>query len=257
LGFDLNRWIWNKKLKYWKHPIEVVTPSKWLSGCVRSSLIMKGWPCKVIPNPIDTDFWSPLDAETCRQLMKLPLDKKLIGFGALGGSHAHHKGFDLLKEAILKIRNLKSPNELGLVVLGQSKPLVPPELGFPIYYVGHLHDELSIKILYNCLDVFVIPSRNDNLPNMAVEAQACGVPVVGFDIGGVSDIVDNNVTGYLAKPFDIEDLSSGIIGVLDAGRTSKKIKEIHEITKQKFSYSSISMKYIAKYKEIISSCNVA
>jgi glycosyltransferase involved in cell wall biosynthesis len=88
------------------------------------------------------------------------------------------------------------------------------DLGFPIHYTGHLHDDLSLRALYSTADVMVIPSRQDNLPNTGVEAHACGTPVVAFDIGGLPDIVEHQKTGYLAKAFDTEDLAKGILRVL-------------------------------------------
>jgi glycosyltransferase involved in cell wall biosynthesis len=63
--------------------------------------------------------------------------------------------------------------------------------------------------------VFVIPSRQDNLPNTGLEAHACGTPVVAFATGGLVDIVDDRVTGALADPFDAESLANAIRWVLD------------------------------------------
>jgi len=64
------------------------------------------------------------------------------------------------------------------VVFCQSRPAQPPDLGFPIHCSGHLHDDLSLRLLYAAADVFVIPSRQDNLPNTSLEAHACCTPVV-------------------------------------------------------------------------------
>ena len=97
-----------------------------------------------------------------------------------------------------------------LVVFGQSLPAHPPDLGFPIHYSGQLHDDLSLRLLYAAADVFVIPSRRDNLPNTGLEAHACGTPVVAFAIGGLVDIVDHHITVALAKPFDPLSLAAAI-----------------------------------------------
>jgi glycosyltransferase involved in cell wall biosynthesis len=96
----------------------------------------------------------------------------------------------------------------------EEAPQSPPDLGFPIHYTGHLHDDLSLRALYSAADVMVILSRQDNLPNTGVEAHACGTPVVAFDIGGLQDIVEQQKTGYLAKAFDSEDLARGVLWVL-------------------------------------------
>jgi glycosyltransferase involved in cell wall biosynthesis len=101
-------------------------------------------------------------------LLGLPANHPLVLFGAMGGSADPRKGADLLLEALQRLRSqvAGTPLEpLELVVFGQSRPAQPPDLGFPIHYSGHLHDDLSLRLLYAAADVFVIPSRQDNLPN--------------------------------------------------------------------------------------------
>ena len=105
--------------------------------------------------------------------------------------------------------------QLELVVFGQSRPAQPPDLGFLIHYSGHLHDDLSLRLLYAAADVFVIHSRQDNLPNTGLEAHACGTPIIAFHTGGLVDIVDDRVSGALAEPFDPAFLLEEIRWVLE------------------------------------------
>lgn len=101
----------------------------------------------------------------------------------MGGSADPRKGVDLLLEALQLLRSQVAGmhlEQLELLVFGQSRPAQPPDLGFPIHYSGHLQDDLSLRLLYAAADVFVIPSRQDNLPNTGLEAHACGTPVVAF-----------------------------------------------------------------------------
>lgn len=207
-GFDLNRWTWNRKRKYWQKPLQIVTPSQWLADCVTKSSLMGDWPVRVVPNTINTDIWQPFDKNLARKLLHLPLDVPLLLFGALNGSRDPRKGFDLLQAALNHLRG-QMPG-LQLVVFGQLAPKEPIDLGFPIHYMGHLHDELSLRILYSAADVMTIPSRQDNLPNTGLEAHACGTPVIAFNTCGLPDIVEHLQTGYLAKAFDTNDLAHGI-----------------------------------------------
>ena len=101
------------------------------------------------------------------------------------------------------------------MVFGQAAPQSPPQLGFPIHYVGHLHDDLSLRALYSAADVMLIPSRQDNLPNTGLEAHACGTPVVAFNTGGLPDIVDDRITGALAEPFEPASLAAASSWVLE------------------------------------------
>jgi glycosyltransferase involved in cell wall biosynthesis len=177
---------------------------------------MRDWPVSVIPNPIDTERWQPFDQALARELLGLPKDVPLLLFGAIGGGQDPRKGFDLLQAALQNLRG-EIP-DLQLVVFGQLRPKDTPDLGFPIHYTGHLHDDLSLRALYSAADAFVLPSRQDNLPNTGVESLACGTPVVAFNTCGLPDIVTHHQTGYLAKAFDAEDLARGIRWVL-ADRT--------------------------------------
>lgn len=211
-GFDLNRWTWERKRKHWKRPMHIVTPSRWLANCVQESALMHDWHVSVIPNCLDTERWRPLEQAFARELLALPPEVPLIMFGSHGANAAHHKGFDLLTAALGHLRGMISG--LELVVFGQLGPHNPPDLGFPVHYTGHLHDDVSLRALYSAADVLVVPSRQDNLPNIAVEAHSCGTPVVAFNIGGLPDIVEHKSTGYLAKAFETEDLAAGIRWVL-------------------------------------------
>jgi glycosyltransferase involved in cell wall biosynthesis len=250
-GFDLNRWTWNRKKKYWNKPIDVVTPSTWLAKCVSESALMKNWPVSVIGNPIDTNQWTPIDKINARQLLNLSQDANLILFGATGGGKDPRKGYDLLLSALEYIKADKKIKKIQLAVFGQSKPKSQPDLGLPIHYSGHLYDDHRLSALYSAADVMVVPSRQDNLPNTAVEAQACGTPVVSFDIGGLPDIIEHQKTGYLAKPFDTRDFANGITWVLEQKDSNKLGNNARERVVEKFSEKKISEDYVSIYKKLL------
>lgn len=243
-GFDLNRWTWERKRKHWQTPMHIVAPSRWMGECVRESLLMRDWPVSVIPNGLDTERWQPLDRALARELQGLPQDVPLMMFGSHGANTMYHKGFDLLAGALAHLRG-EIPG-LELVIFGEHAPRTPPDLGFPVHYTGHLHDDLSMRALYSAADALVVPSRRDNLPNTAVEAQACGTPVVAFDIGGLPDIVEHRRTGYLARAFDTEDLAEGMRWVLaeSLGPASR------ERALMRFSNAVVAEQYRAVYAEL-------
>ena len=220
-GFDLNRWTWHRKRKHWRKPFQIVTPSQWLADCVSKSALMGDWPVTVIPNPIDTNLWQPVDKGLARQLLGLPQDVPLLLFGAGGGTGDPRKGFDLLTAALDHLRG--EIDGLEMAVFGQGQPKEAIDLGFPVHYMGRLQDPLSLRVLYSAADAMVIPSRQDNLPNTGLEAHACGTPVIAFKVGGLPDIVDHFKTGYLATPFDTEDLARGVQWVLGDGNLRKAL----------------------------------
>jgi glycosyltransferase involved in cell wall biosynthesis len=249
-GFDLNRWVWNRKRKAWKKPVQIVTPSSWLANCVRQSALMGDWPVTSIPNAIDTESWQPIDRTHARNLMGLPQDAKLIAFGAMGGGQAHHKGYDLLLAALGHLRG-QFPG-LEVIVFGMARPRDVSDLGFPIHYTGHLHDDLSLRALYSASDAMVIPSRIDNLPNTGVEAMACGTPVVAFDTCGLPDIVIHQQTGWLAKAFDTENLARGIQWVLaDESRHTQLCQASRAAAVARYAYPVVAAQYKALYERVL------
>jgi glycosyltransferase involved in cell wall biosynthesis len=197
--------------------MNLVAPSTWMAECAQRSALMQSWPIRVIPNPIDPVCWAPVDQQQARTLLNLPPHASLILFGATGGVADARKGGDLLLKALqlLPDLELEHPGQpIELVVFGQSDPdpgFVP---SLPIHYRGRISDELHLRLLYAAADVFVIPSRQDNLPNTGLEAHACGTPVVAFRTGGLTDIVDHGVTGALAEPFQPASLAQAIHWVL-------------------------------------------
>lgn len=247
-GIDLNRLTWLRKRRAWK-PMHMVAPSRWMADCMRRSALMHDWPVTVIANPIDTNRWYPVDKPLARDVFQLPKDKHLLLFGTAGANNAPHKGFDLLQAALDKLRGHPG---IELVIFGELMPRNPPDLGFPVHYVGHLHDDLSMQMLYSAADLVIIPSRVDNLPNVGIEALACGLPIAAFDVCGLPDIVDHEKTGYLAKPFDPAELAHGIAWLLsDAKRLAGMSAAARDTAVSRFSYPVIASAYRALYEQVI------
>ena len=249
-GFDLNRWTWERKRKHWQRPMHIITPSQWLAECVRQSALMREQPVTVIPNAIDTNLWQPLEKRLARQILKLPAHVPLIIFGALGRGNDPNKGFDLLRDTLAHLRGEVAG--LELVIFGQHPPQTPPDLGFPAHYTGHLHDDISLRLLYNAADLLVIPSRLENLPNTGVEAHACGTPVVAFNIGGLPDIVEHLRTGYLAAPYDTVDLAQGIKWVLENQGAGSLGRQARARAVERFDGLVVAQQYIETYKQVLS-----
>jgi glycosyltransferase involved in cell wall biosynthesis len=209
---DIDRWTWVRKHQAWRRPIHVVTPSRWLADCVSDSALMGDWPVRVIPNPLDVRQFQPWPKDLARQILNLPQSVPLVLFGAIGGGRDPRKGWDLLQSALALITHEGSGVE-G-VIFGQSEPVEPPQLGMRLHWLGHLDDDATLALAYSAADVTVVPSRQENLPQTGTEAQSCGCPVVAFNCTGLPDVVEHGVTGYLAWPYEPEDLARGIRWVL-------------------------------------------
>lgn len=212
---DLSRHIWRKKHQLWQQlNLTIVTPSRWLADCVRRSTLLNHYPIEVIANGVDLQLYRPIAKDIARSLLGLPQDKQLILTGAVQVSYDRRKGLHLLQPALQKLALSEASDRYELVIFGNSQPANPPNFGLKTHYLGAFQDDLSLAIVYSAADVFVAPSLQDNLPNTVVEALACGVPCVAFDIGGMPDLITPEITGYLAQPEDSSDLAQGIAWIL-------------------------------------------
>lgn len=216
-GLDLDRWAWERKQKFWTHPRHVICPSNWLARCAQESALMKKWPVHVVPNPLDVSTFQPLDRRFCRKVLGLPVDVPLIAFNGIGNDY--NKGFDLLAAALRIIAASDQISGVECVVFGQNEAANSSQLGLPLRFAGRFYDDCSLALLYNAVDVVVVPSRQENLSQTATEAQSCGTPVVAFNAAGLPDTISHRETGYLASVYEPEDLAQGIRWVLgDAAR---------------------------------------
>ena len=254
-GIDPDRWVWDKKVKYWNKPFPLVAISSWLAECVRSSELFKDWQVQVIPNPINTDAWQPLDKTVARAAFNLPQDKKILLFGALGGTSNPRKGYAYLDEALSLVR--QSRNDIHLVVYGQGEPEHLPTSHFPISYMGRMSDPVAMCMLNNTADVLVNPAIQEAFGQTASEAHACGLPVVAFADTGIADIVEHKATGYLATLANAEELAIGISWVLDEISTGTSWqdepirRQARERAVNKFSFPIVGEQYKKLYEEVL------
>lgn len=215
---DVTRWVWERKRKAWQNcNLTVVTPSHWLAKCAARSTLFSHSRIEVIPNGIDISVYKPGERQKIRRWLNLPPYKYLIMFAANSLSY-WRKGSEYLKIALQHLQNSAIADKVELVILGAptSDDYLHEyqQLGFPVHVLGNLHDDIAIALACAAVDVVVVPSTQDNLPNSVMEALACGTPCVAFDIGGIGDMVEHQQNGYLAKPFHPEHLAAGINWVL-------------------------------------------
>jgi glycosyltransferase involved in cell wall biosynthesis len=250
-GFDLNLWTWKRKINNWKKPINIITPSHWLGNCIKESKLMNNWPIQVIPLPIDTDFWKPLKKNLAREALDLPKELPIVLFGAVGGGQDPRKGFDLLLDSLKFLSDNQYTKNIQLVVFGQTKPKILPNLNFSIHYIGHLYDDITLRTLYSAADVMIVPSRLEAFGQTASEAQACGTPVVAFDNGGLKDIILHLQTGYLANSFDTQDLANGIIWSLEQCKNNTINIQSRNEAIRRFSYEIVAEQYKKIYERLL------
>ena len=78
-----------------------------------------------------------------------------------------------------------------------------------------MNNDVQLSLLYSLADIYVIPSIQDNLPNTVIESLSCGTPVIGFDVGGINDLIRDGINGYIVPKFDTRVLYKKIEMLLD------------------------------------------
>jgi glycosyltransferase involved in cell wall biosynthesis len=210
-GLDIDRYSWEQKKEYWKDlDMTIVCPSKWLAECAGKSLLLKNYPIHIIPNPIDMDIFKPVsDIAAARSYFNLPEDKRLILFSSLAKASYTRKGFHYLDKCIHEFSRSVDKSLYKLVFMGRE--VHKKELhGIEVINLGIIVDINDLALAYAAMDVTIVPSDADNLPNVIKESMACGTPCVSFDTGGVPDMITHKVDGYLAPVCDHEELSRGL-----------------------------------------------
>lgn len=250
---DLSRHIWERKRKSWRNvPIVVVATSHWLADMARSSSLFRDQRIEVIPNGIDTDKYKPLDKRAARDAYGLPQDKHLVLFSAFNVTTDKRKGNQFLVPALKKMALAGWGERTELVVIGASAPDNPPDLGMKVHYMGNFHDEISQVLLYSAADVTVAPSMQENLSNTVMESLSCGTPVVAFNIGGMPDMIDHQYSGYLASPFESDDLAAGMMWVLEnKARHDMLSQQARQTVEERYTLKTVANRYLALYQDIL------
>ena len=249
---DLSHYIMDYKKSAWSDlNLTIVAPSTWLAQCARSSSLFHSRRILVIPNGIDIDQYKPVNKSTARELLMLPQDKKLILFGAMNAIQDPRKGYQHLIQVLKILRQDIAGNDVEVVVFGSSTAAGSQDTPFPSHYIGRLHDDISLAVLYSACDVFIAPSVQDNLPNTIMEALACGTPCAAFHVGGMPDMIDHLGNGYLARSFDTTDLARGVSWILDdQSRWNVLSSKARDKVMTHFASHAVASRYADLYREI-------
>lgn len=239
---DISNKIYNLKKNIYKNlDFDIVTCSKWLEECAKKSSLLKGKKVTTIPNVLDKNIFKDINKNLAREVLNLDKNSIYICFGALNSTSDPRKGFKYLIRALEEL-NKKYNNSINknikLLVFGSSNS--KEELPFEATFMGKVYDEYTLSLIYNAADLFIAPSIEDNLPNTVLESLHCKTPVVAFNIGGMPDMIEHKLNGYLAEKENYSDLAKGIdyvinniedmnIEIKDNFKTDKIVKQLIEM----------------------------
>ena len=239
----------DKLLAYRGKNLHIVTPSRWLQKhAERSGLMADAASIRTIHNGLDIEQFAPFDKMAARRELGLPADKTILGFGAPSLKN-RRKGFP---EFVAAISRLNRPADILCLSFG-DKVEIPNDERIPKFHMtGYLHSSSELALVHSAADIFVIPSLAENMPQTAVEAMACGTPVVGFDVGGIPEIVLPGKTGCLAQLGNCAELGSQIQWLIDHPDRRREMGDsARKQIVREFDQRTQTQQYIALYKSII------
>ena len=240
------------KLKNWVYSrsnLTIVCVSKWLFELAKQSMLNR-FSIHHIPYGIDLQAYQPLDSELCRSLLGIPKGKKVLMFGSESLKN-HRKGGDLLVKAVSSLpKSLQA--EILLLTIGSDGKEMGKAMEIPTLNLGYVSSDRLKSIAYSASDLFIFPSRADNLPLVLQESLACGTPIVSFKVGGIPDLVRPNLTGYLAEPENSQDLCNGMIELLeDREKRDRFSCNCRAIAVSEYSLELQAQAYIQLYRQLL------
>lgn len=232
------------KRELYRHlDLVLASPSAWLAGVAGSSSLFAGMTPSVIPNAHDTAMFCPQD----RQALRAEFDIDPNTFVVLAGVESlenPRKNMGCVIEAMDIFAEEHPEVPVELVLFGGGK--LNPTVCYTIRYTGSIERQDLVK-WYNIADVFVHPSRLDNLSNTLCEAQCCGTPVIAFDAGGSKEAFHDGVTGFISGQTPQE-----LAKVLYAAASSDlgpMRSESRRFALDQFGYETIAGQYTRLYEE--------
>lgn len=226
--------------------------SKWLERVYKASPLIQGHRVEQIYNPIDVSLYKPLreNKDDLRIELGLPTKKKLLLLAAHNLSN-QRKGASLLFRAL---ENNKLSDDIEFVLMGDIKPdSLPAKIRHRCHIMGFVESDDKKVQIYNSVDATIVPTLQESLSVVASDSLCCGTPVIAFATTGLQDFVEHKKNGYLAKPYMVEDLVSGINWVCIEKTKDKLQKYVRESAVKLFESEKNTVKYIELFKNVVAS----
>jgi glycosyltransferase involved in cell wall biosynthesis len=246
---DLSRQIWKRKQGVFgaleANRVHIVAPSRWMFDLAKASPLLARFPVTLIPNGVDLEEFAPRDRGVAREVLGIPQEAQVVMFVSDNLTN-RRKGFSFLNAAL---SGMTQADNLFLLSVGEGKPMVTAPI--PGLHQSHVTSDQWLSMMYSAADLFVIPSLQDNLPNTVLESMACGTPVVGFDVGGIPDMVRSGTTGQLVPVGDSVALGHAITRLLNAPSTCRQMAaECRRVVVEEYSYEFVVRRHAALFDSI-------
>ena len=248
---DPSRSVWRRKAaglrKLDPEKTRIVCPSSWLAGLARESSLFSRFEVATIPNSLPIAAAAAPDRAGARRQLGLPAEARIVLFVA-SSLDVKRKGFHLLEKALSGIASLPG---LFLAAVGETNRSSGP--GFPHHFFGQVSNPEQMRQLYLAADLLAVPSLQDNLPNTVLEAMAAGLPVVGFDCGGIPEMIRQGMTGFTVPVGDVPALAARIEALLGDEATLRRLgAEGRRIAEAEYDDRLQADRYFKLYETLLS-----
>jgi glycosyltransferase involved in cell wall biosynthesis len=233
---------------YARTNFSIITPCQWLYKRTQKTAL-RTHSVHTIYNGIDTSTFTQTEKNEARTALGLPLDKKIILFLATAGKANTWKGWPYTESVI---KHFKTNDELLFLSVGG---LTTEVADYPtVEYRQHESDPKKLALYYSAADLLLFTSIAENFPLVILEAMSCGLPIVAFTVGGVTEVVTHQDNGYVAGYKNTDELIVGVRWVTQLS-TEERIalsKRSSAKIKAGFDVSHMTEQYITHYKQLLS-----
>lgn len=240
-----------KESLYKEKEIYATVPSKAMADKVGESYLGTFFKeVLVVPNPIDTFTYKSISLDLSQEQLfsKLPKDKKFILFVS-NNLIDPNKGFDLLLASLRIVKNLE---DICLITIGNNSSQISDRIEFSHFHFGEITSTEDMIKIYNLAYLTLVPSRFESFSQVTVEAMACGSPVIAFNSSGPSEIIINDVTGFLVESFSVENYAEKIDDIIKNENLRDSLSnESRKRVINQYSYEAIGKMMKDFYKKIL------
>ena len=256
-GDELPHRVLQQKINKISHKaLTIVTPSAWMADCAKRSRVFGHLRVEVIPNSVETDVFAPLTKERAKKRVGIDSETVTVLFGT-NRNNEKRKGYEFLREALAFCRRIDEFNKLvenrklSMMVFGSESGVLSMH-GLPVCSLGYVDSDDRLAEIYSAADNYVLPSAEDNLPNNLLESMACGTPVVSFAVGGMPDLIENGVTGYMAPAYSTERLGELIFDLV-CNKAKRRMMSgcCRKLTEERLQLSNQARGYMQLFEDVL------
>ena len=220
----------------------IVAPSQWLLDCAKKKLPNKRNFKKITYGLNLKNFKPEKNIKNKSENKNIKL--LFVGFGKV---EFERKGIDLLIKILSKIKE----KNIELTIIGDVNQSLFQKIKIDVKFISKVSSDKKLNKIYNNNDILLFTSRQDNLPNVVLEAMSTGLPVIAFKIGGLKDLIKNNFNGYLCKPFNLKQYSKKLNNLILDKKTRQKFS-LNSInySKKNFDFKNVGNQYLSYINKI-------